>query len=187
MTPDEAAGALLAKAEAELGPALPIDVETIATELEGLDVSERANLARLPGLQPPPTTALSGLLLPDEKRIWVEATEAARSPGRRRFTIAHELGHWCLHHEGPAHARRAMWCRPADVGPDIIIKVKGDRRIEAEANRFAASLLMPEQQVRAAADRARLSIPLLARRFGVSARAMQIRLETLQMLPDYMR
>jgi hypothetical protein len=186
VTPDEAAGALLAKAEAEFGWALPIDVDEIATELEGLDIAERANLARLPGLEPPPTGPLSGLLLPEEKRIWLEAAEAARSLGRRRFTIAHELGHWCLHHQETAHARRAQWCRPTDVGPDVI-KVKGDRRFEGEANRFAASLLMPEAHVRAEAEEARLNIPLLARRFGVSARAMQIRLETLQMLPDYMK
>lgn len=186
MKPEEAAGALLARAEAELGWALPIDVDEIATELEGLDIAERANLGRLPGLDPPPTSALSGLLLPAEKRIWVEATEAARSPGRRRFTIAHELGHWCLHHRGDAHTGRAQWCRPTDVGPEFI-KVKGDRLVEAEANRFAATLLMPEAHVRAQAEQTLLNIPLLARRFGVSARAMQIRLETLQMLPDYMR
>jgi hypothetical protein len=186
VTPEEAASELLAKAKAELGSSLPIDVDEIATELEGLDVAERANLARLPGLEPSPTSALSGLLLPDQKRIWVEATEAARSVGRRRFTVAHELGHWCLHHRGAAHARRAHWCRPADVGADVI-KVTGDRRIEAEANRFAAALLMPELQLRSEAELTRLNIPVLAKRFGVSARAMQIRLETLQMLPDYMR
>lgn len=186
MTPDEAATALLDKAAAHLGWTLPIDVDEIATELEGLDISERANLALLPGLDPEPTSALSGLLLPEEKRIWVEATEAARSTGRRRFTIAHELGHWCLHHQGTAHGRSAQWCRPTDVGPEVI-KVTSDRRIEAEANRFAASLLMPEAQVRSEAEQAHLNIPLLAKRFGVSVRAMQIRLETLQMLPDYMK
>ncbi len=79
-----------------------------------------------------------------------------------------------------------MWCRPTDIGPERI-QVTSDRRFEREANRFAAALLMPEELLRHEAEAARISIPLLAKRFDVSARAMQIRLEVLKMLPDYMQ
>lgn len=149
-------------------------------------MQERANLARLPGLNIPTDAELSGLLVPDEKRIWVEAVEAARSPGRRRFTIAHELGHWLLHHR--ARKRRTpIYCRPADVGATTRFQLEDAARLERDANRFAASLLMPETLVRREAEALALSVPALAKRFGVSGQAMQLRLERLNLLPDYMR
>lgn len=186
MTPDEAAAEVLARASAEVGDVLPIDVELIATELELLHVQERANLSRLPGIDAPPGVELSGLLVPGEKRIWVEAVEAARSPGRRRFTVAHELGHWLLHHL-PRKRRTPIFCRPADVGAANRFQLEDASRMEREANRFAASLLMPEPHVRREAHALVVSVPALARRFGVSAQAMQLRLEGLDVLPDYMR
>ena len=38
--------------------------------------------------------------------IWVNAEEARQWPARRRFTIAHELGHWRLHRD--AETRRLL-------------------------------------------------------------------------------
>jgi hypothetical protein len=57
-------------------------------------------------------------------------------PGRRRFTLADELGHrvcQCL--EGRA---APVMCRAEDVAPIA------DRALEREANVFAAELLVPE-------------------------------------------
>ena len=183
--PEQAAAALLAAAGIGGPDALPIDVTFVAEEHEGLDVQELADLRTLPEAPELPSGAqLSGLLLPTRKRIWVDAVEAARSVGRRRFTIAHELGHWRLHAaDSHAHAR---FCRSEEVGASRA-QLETASRLEREANRFAAALLMPEPLVREEATLARLSVPLLARRFGVSASAMQVRLETLNLLPDYMR
>ena len=55
------------------------------------------------------------------------------------------------------------------------------------ANRFAAALLMPAELVRERAAACRYSVPVLAREFGVSGAAMQVRLEVLNVLPSYMR
>lgn len=185
MTPDAAAVALLATAGLAGRESLPVDVTFLAEEVEGLDVQERADLRTL--LKPselPGEATLSGLLLPASRRIWVDAVEATRSPGRRRFTIAHELGHWRMHATaGDAHAR---FCRSDDIGASAA-QLKHVARLEREANRFAAALLMPELLVRELAAGTRLSVPLLARRFGVSVPAMQVRLQTLDLLPDYMR
>jgi Zn-dependent peptidase ImmA (M78 family) len=83
---------------------------------------------------------VSGMLLPAERRIFVNASE---SEPRRRFTIAHELGHWiCQCLEGTAAL--PIMCRPRDV------VVGTDRALEREANLFAAELLMPEDALRAA-------------------------------------
>jgi hypothetical protein len=177
LKPEEAAAAWLA----ELGVAdePPIDVDHLAEEAAGLDVQLHGDLRALLGT---PGPKLSGLLLLAEDRVYVDAVEAERSTGRRRFTVAHELGHWHLHRgRGSSH-----YCRPEDIGgsQNDLYALK---HIESEANRFAAALLMPEAAVREHAARVRLSIPALARRFGVSAHAMQVRLEVLDLLPDYMR
>jgi hypothetical protein len=59
-----------------------------------------------------------------------------REPGRRLFTLAHEIAHFTI----PGHGREANLCRAADVetwDPAI-------RAAEREANEFAASVLMPD-------------------------------------------
>ena len=184
MTPEEAAAGLLQSAGVDM-TVPPVDALRLAEEHDGLDVQEHADLLTLPGA--PALAAgstLSGLLFPVERRIYVNAVEAQRSPGRRNFTIAHELGHWHLHRTaGTAHTR---FCRTDEVGGDARA-VHDTARIEREANRFAAALLMPEALVRAHAEELRLNVNLLAERFGVSGLAMQVRLESLGLLPDYMR
>jgi len=183
MTPEESAAALLdAYGLSELQDP-PIPVDELAEEAEGLDVQEHPDLSTLPGVPPElAATTLSGLLFPIDKRIWVAALEAARSSGRRRFTIAHEIGHWRLHHRGQARGR-AVFCRPDEVDGGQ----GAAKKVEAEANRFAAALLMPGHLLRVEAEECRLNVGLLARRFEVSQAAMHVRLTALDLLPEYMR
>ncbi len=137
------------------GEELPVPVESIAEDLLGLSIGEDEELP------------VSGMLLPAERQIWVNAREAQESPGRRRFTVAHELGHWtCQCLEGRT---APVYCRADDVGAEA------DRQLEREANVFAAELLMPEQAVRA--EFARVSeTEQLSQRFSVSGEAMRWRL-----------
>jgi hypothetical protein len=109
---------------------IPVPVEAIAEDLPGLIVEEDQELP------------VSGMLLPAERRIWLNAREARESPGRHRFTLAHELAHWvcqCLEGRGAP-----VMCRAQDIGAGA------DRTLEREANAFAAELLMPELAVREA-------------------------------------
>ncbi|MHB8884706.1 MAG: ImmA/IrrE family metallo-endopeptidase [Methylovirgula sp.] len=84
---------------------------------------------------------------------------------RRRFTIAHELAHFLL----PFHGENAQ-CAKADMS--VITNQEGRQKREAEANRFAAALLMPEKLF--ASDIRRLRAPeishivSLAERYNVS-------------------
>ncbi|HEY2868495.1 MAG TPA: ImmA/IrrE family metallo-endopeptidase, partial [Gaiellales bacterium] len=112
----------------------PLDVEELAGSLCRLYVQSADDLGPIAGLAP--NVQLSGLLLPARWEIWVRRDE----PGpRRRFTVAHEVGHHLLHSDGAA-----VLCRPSDVET-----AQGDVRArEREANRFAAELLMPEPMVR---------------------------------------
>jgi hypothetical protein len=130
------------------GDDLPVPVEKIAVDLLGLDVRETDELE------------VSGMLLPASRTIWLNATEPEP---RRRFTLAHELGHWvCQCLEGTA---APVMCRPKDVTESAL------RAVEREANIFAAELLMPEPAVRSSAGE-----DWLWRRFGVSDEAMGWRL-----------
>jgi hypothetical protein len=63
-------------------------------------IDEHDDIRSLPNA-PQDQGHLSGMLDPDEMVIWVDATEARRSPQRKRFTIGHEIGHLRLHVPGP--------------------------------------------------------------------------------------
>jgi hypothetical protein len=136
------------------GETLPVPIDDIADSSFGLLVRDVADMAQAPDCPPlAEGQSLSGLLLADERQIWVNDDEARQWPPRRRFTIAHELGHWVLHRD----EQRSLFCRhgvvdpPADVPADVPPAAAGDPAtarppldpIEAEANAFAAALLMP--------------------------------------------
>ena len=96
---------------------------------------------------------------------------------RKRFTVAHELGHVLLGHlvEEPA-----LTDRDADLYLFRATAGAHDVR-EVEANRFAGALLMPARLVLGEADRigGTLDARLLAERFWVSEAAMAVRLRDL--------
>jgi predicted transcriptional regulator len=85
---------------------------------------------------------------------------------RRRFTIAHEIGHFVLH--------------PERVAPERGGTVNEAMKIqEREADRFAAELLMPEHLVRKAVQDEGADVRRLAERFEVNEQAMTVRLRRL--------
>jgi hypothetical protein len=158
------------------GETLPVPVEHIADSSFGLFVRDVDDLTSAPGVPDlAGATGLSGLLLPSAAEIWVNAAEARDWPPRRRFTIAHEIGHWCMHRGGGA-----VWCRAHAVDPE-----PGPRPAyppeESEANEFAAALLMPAELVRRHYERLRRRDPdgcfeQLCRIFETSGAAMSRRL-----------
>jgi len=60
-----------------------------------------------------------------------------KSKARQRFTVAHELGHYCIgHHRGTNYR-----CFRSDIGAVSL----SDKQDEREANEFAVELLMPDE------------------------------------------
>jgi Zn-dependent peptidase ImmA (M78 family) len=102
---------------------------------------------------------------------------------RKRFTIAHELGHYCLGH---------LDNRENYVDKDSYLFRQGflseerrgskDHWPEIQANIFAAALLMPQELVQEHCGR-HPSLKSMARVFQVSQQAMQYRLDALDLWP----
>jgi len=91
-------------------------------------------------------------------------------PERRRFTIAHELGHFILHRS----TQTRFNCDKDSVyaGHETL------RLIEREADEFASNLLMPGDLMRAWISHQRIDLHILsaiAKRFQVSFEALCIR------------
>lgn len=149
------------------GAEVPVDVERIA-RAHGLEVTYR-----------PMEETVSGMLVIKERRA-IACINARHHPHRRRFTLAHELGHYLLHRE---QARVFIDASPIFFRDERASE--GTDHREVEANRFAASLLMPEAALRELVGTGPLdlfderAVQRLAMRFGVSPQAMTIRLAML--------
>ena len=95
---------------------------------------------------------------------------AVRSEGRKRFTIAHEFGHYILHR----HQKVQFEC-----GDDDIETGDGNERdIEGEADLFSSTLLMPLDDFRRQVSGQPVSFDMLghcADRYGVSLTAAALR------------
>jgi Zn-dependent peptidase ImmA (M78 family) len=123
---------------------------------------------------------LSGFLYRDKDQA-VIGVNTSHSSARQSFTIAHELGHLLLHDQEQLHVDHEFRVRlRSDVSS------QGTDEAEQEANFFAASLLMPREFIgRDLANKEYVDLldddflRGLARKYGVSAQALAIRLKTL--------
>ena len=117
---------------------------------------------------------VSGLLLRDSEKAII-GVNSTQHRTRRRFTVAHEFGHFLLHHGIREHFDRSY-----------VVKFRSEESSKAtdveeiEANYFAASLLMPahllkQEDALSALDDDR-AVERLAKRYDVSRHAMSLRL-----------
>ncbi|GHS89637.1 hypothetical protein AGMMS49957_13260 [Synergistales bacterium] len=90
-------------------------------------------------------------------------------PGRFRFSIAHELGHFTLNH------------RPSFILTDLADGkyIRGDVHLERQADIFASELLLPEASLRSDLSVRGFSVAELAKRYKVSMQAAEIKIKTL--------
>lgn len=146
----------------------PIDVEAVARAADIDLVTYALN------------DATSGLIVKGKDGRVTIGVNAGHHSNRRRFTIAHELGHFFLHNGG-----ERMFVDMRDHRASL-----GTDRREIDANRFAASLLIPETLLREELEGVAVGvgdmgrIAALASMFQVSNQAMQLRLSSLDLLFD---
>lgn len=125
--------------------------------------------------------------LRDVSGVLVRSAEGAtigynsdHSPTRKRFTIAHELGHFLLHQgQGVTYDHDFRVSLRSDESSE------GTNIEEIEANFFAASILMPDRML-AADPRTKFihldddrAVEALAKSYRVSRQAMSLRLMRL--------
>lgn len=110
-----------------------------------------------------------------DKVIVVNSNHAAT---RKRFTVAHELGHYIL-------KNRPQKCYAHRDSSEVY------NPEEKDANSFASALLMPEEDVKKFAnsffdntfgDVDLMIIPKVARRYNVSESAAEVRLKKLEII-----
>ena len=126
---------------------------------------------------------LSGMVHRRKDGRAVIGVNSLDAPTRRRFTIAHEIGHLVLHKNEQFHVDEKF---PIGLRNELSSLAVDEKEIEA--NQFAAELLMPSHLI--AKDIEELPadieaddvISRLARRYQVSIQAMTIRLSTLGIL-----
>ena len=97
------------------------------------------------------------------------------SEERKRFTIAHEIAHYVLHHNQGETSF-------IDYRQDqSYYTTSGDLRKEIQANMLAAALLMPKEKVIEAWERCH-NVDQFAKLFSVSKKAAAIRLDNLGLI-----
>ena len=132
---------------------------------------------------------VSGILVVENNKSTI-GYSTSDSKVRQRFTIAHELGHFILHHNSTQPEQLF-------VDKNFLIKYRGCQKYsqaeiqhEQQANSFAAELLMPKSLIEAELvkkDYIDLTeselIEELAKVFDVSIIAMSYRLANLSIYP----
>jgi hypothetical protein len=148
----------------------PIDVEALAFEVSRHQPDPISTIEKVA------IDGFDGMLRPHRKRqVWqILYAEQPRYPGRERFTLAHEFGHYMLHrHELPESGGAAGYayrCLPLQIDR----WTEAEQRREDEADTFACHLLMPFDDYRAQVGDTEMSGALLTHvtdRYGVSLTA----------------
>ncbi|WP_410211110.1 ImmA/IrrE family metallo-endopeptidase [Aquirhabdus sp.] len=106
-----------------------------------------ATLAGIESISELTTDGFEGMLITNpEKSRGAIMIKAGTSYRRRRFTIAHELGHYLL----PWHRQESFRCKSSDIKDNTENRTTSTPHslmtIEIEANNFASELLMPQSE-----------------------------------------
>lgn len=142
---------------------IPVKLGSLAREL-GVSAVKIASMK----------TGVSGQITKEDDKyiIRVNRNEARE---RQRFTIAHELAHYLLHRQVIDQFRDG-------ITDNVLYRSGAPERIEYEANKLAADLVMPEEMIRRILESdfkgtvTEATIEKLAAYFEVSKAAMELRL-----------
>jgi hypothetical protein len=155
---------------------LPVAIRATIEEHQDFAPIRLSQLARALGVPVKAATlgpGISGEIRPDGD-VFVIRVNRHDPSKRQRFTVAHELAHFLLHSE---HINNG-------ISDDVLYRSSLSDRREAQANRLAADILMPDDLVLASVEVAKEKglgdlVLFLAEQFAVSEGAMRIKLEQL--------
>ncbi|WP_277656182.1 ImmA/IrrE family metallo-endopeptidase [Seleniivibrio woodruffii] len=112
---------------------------------------------------------VSGSLSKDNTGIWEISVNSKHHKNRKKYTIAHELGHYIKHKDCSDHFSDTTFFRNQSSGS-----------MEYAANEFAANLLMPEEEFKQVLREYGDDIETIADIFGVSVLAVKFRVSSLR-------
>lgn len=150
--------------------AIPAEYEALFAPFMGsppVDVAACARAVGLPIYAIDLPKGVSGMIKQTSADSFECFVDRSEPSVRQRFTAAHELGHFVLH-------RNQIGTGLQD---NYLLRAEGmSNSQEAEANRFAADLLMPRDLISDAISSGVTDVDGLAKLFKVSTIAMSIRL-----------
>lgn len=111
---------------------------------------------------------ISGMLKKNESGNWLISVNQDHHPNRQRYTLAHELGHYCLHKHLENDFEDRIYFRGGDTN-----------EVERQANNFANEILMPESRFKSYIRDGITRIDDLASKFKVSSLALRLRAKNL--------
>jgi Zn-dependent peptidase ImmA (M78 family) len=144
-----------------------------------IDVSATAEFLGLSIVEEDLEDSVSGMLVVKDGHGVIGVNEH-HHPNRRRFSVAHEIGHYLLHRKGAS-----VFVDSTPVFFRDQISSEGTKQQEIEANAFAAELLIPAASLRERLDGQPVdpyddvAVQRLAKMFDVSAQALTIKLVRL--------
>ncbi|WP_303675111.1 ImmA/IrrE family metallo-endopeptidase [Vampirovibrio chlorellavorus] len=146
----------------------PVNIEALIREL-GLELDPKAKLDE----------AIAGQIQKLEDGRYKISVNKDDHYFRRRFTMAHELGHYLYHQHliGNGVDDDKMY-RSTSAGDFYNTLI--EQRHETEANKFAASVLMPKHLVLKSYYDNKKDINVVAKLWQVSPTALKIRLDLPQ-------
>lgn len=123
----------------ELDPGLSLDfsIEELCQRLDIENIEDKS------------VSSFAAVLVMHPDKAWGSIVVAqGTSPRRRRFSIGHELGHFLIQTHRPRDGVQFA-CSHADLRVENAREADRAKKMEIEANRFAADLLMPPRRIRA--------------------------------------
>lgn len=144
----------------------------------GFDVEKFAKWLKIELLPKELDDDVAGLFVRIDGKPIISFNKNHKNKERKRFTIAHELGHFFL------HSNKNIF---VDKNPKVMFRntasSSGEQLQEREANHFAAALLMPKKLIKDEIDKIPYDImnpvKYLSEQFKVSEQAMTFRLANL--------
>lgn len=132
-----------------------------------VDLTKILNYLEIQLIEVPFANDLSGSLDVVNKKIYIDKSH---SQTRKNFTIAHELGHYCLHQDISDKFEDKIFFRSSITDEH-----------EFQANNFAGELLMPKDEFIKKINEGLNTIQELADYFNVSTLAVRVRAKQLNL------
>ena len=144
----------------------PLNIKKVAEKIFGMKICEE-DLGK----------SVSGFL----ERIgenWCIYVNKYESDLRKKFTIAHELGHFILHKD-------KIIAQGASTPDQIFFRNDDNNSVEQEANNFASELLMPKDEFIKVIKNGCNTLEKLSEYFGLSTSAVRYRAYKLGIISEY--